>query len=394
MKGIGPSGSAGAGRTAVWTLPDDIDHASWPVFESALSDELRRIGVGLSGRDAWSVARSKERSEELRRPITVVGAVDGTAAVEVAASSPRVDSLVLLQARLDDDAIDLVAELDDVALLTVIDPHHRDRLAAAVEGHLASRHDRSSIMVGPFDAPEASRAIARWVERIDETATVVEELTILTSDGWMLGADLHRPSPGAENTARSPAVVLMHSGRSDRTVFDRLARLMARSGVVALALDWRGRGTSTNLGRFVDFTAEQQAEVRRDVIAAYDYLSGRDEVDAHRLGVLGVAHGADFGAKGALSDHRTRAMALMTAIHQPDEHQRATLASGKVSGLYVTSASRAASTRSLRDLYELTTGPHTRILEFPEGVLGYQLFALHRDLEPTIASWFAEVLAS
>lgn len=393
MTDVDPSGSAGSGRTARWAVPDHLDHAPWPAFESTLSDELRRIGVELGGPETFSDTRSKEQLEEGRKPTTVVGAIDGTAAVELAASSSGVDSLVLVQAHLDNGAIDLIAEMDDVALLTVIDPHHRDRLAAAVEGHLASTCDRSSILVAPFDTAEAARSIARWVERIDETAIVVEELTILTPDGWMLGADLHRPAASTERAARCPAVVLMHSGRSDRTVFDRLARLMARSGMVALALDWRGRGTSTNLGRFVDFTAEQQAEVRRDVTAAYDYLSGRDEVDAHRLGVLGVAHGAGFGANGALGDPRTRAMALMTAIHQPDDDQRAALGSGQVSGLYVTCAPRAASSRSLRSLYELTTGPHTRILEFPEGVLGYQLFALHRDLEPTIVSWFAEVFA-
>ena len=184
----------------------------------------------------------------------------------------------------------------------------------------------------------------------------VEEVTLHTPDGWVLGADLHVPA-GAVGAAPVPAVVLMHTGRSDRAVFDRLAKLMARRGVAALALDWRGRGTSTNLGRFIDFTREQQQTIRRDVTAAYDHLGSLPEIDGGRLGVLGIAHGAGYGAEGALGDPRTRAVALMTAYHLLDDRQRTALESGDVAVLCVACTPNTASAGAMREVYRVEREP-------------------------------------
>jgi dienelactone hydrolase len=213
-------------------------------------------------------------------------------------------------------------------------------------------------------------------------------VTIVTPDGWRLGADLFLPA----SDEPAPAVVLMHTGRSDREVFDRLAPLLAVRGVAALALDWRGRGASTNLGRFVDFTSEQQAGVPGDVTASYDSLCARPEIDGTRLATLGIAHGAGYGVTGALTDTRTKAVAMMTAYHLLEPEQAGVLQSGAVAVLCVACTPNKLSTGALREIYRCSANRNSRLMEFPEGVLGYQLFELHPDLEPSIADWFAEVL--
>jgi len=382
MQGSGRDGTEVGDRVAMLMMPPDAPK-SFPglaTLQHLLVDRLGALGVPFI-----------QQGQIVGTPrVTVIGVDAGDVAVAVAAATSGVDSLVLINATLADESVDLIAELDQVSVLTVVDPLQRDRLANAVEGYLASTHDASSIVVDGVDADMAATVVAHFVAAVDRAAIVVEEVTVMTADGWQLGADLHRP---VATSIPRPAVVLMHSGRSDRTVFDRLANLIARAGLVALAIDWRGRGTSTNLGRFVDFTAEQQADVRLDVTAAYDFLAERTDVDSSRLGVLGVAHGAGFAANGAIGDPRTRALVMMTAIHRPDDQQREVLASGQVSGLFIASSRSSKSALSLRELYELTTGPRTRLLQYPEGVLGYQMFDLHPELEPAIVSWFKEVLA-
>jgi hypothetical protein len=129
------------------------------------------------------------------------------------------------------------------------------------------------------------------------------------------------------------------------------------------------------------------------VTAAYDHLAELSFVDGSRLGVLGIAHGAGYAADGALPDDRTRAIVMMTAYHLPDEAQRAALQSGRISAMFVTCEPHAATTRAMRELFDITAAKGSRMVTYPEGVLGYQLFDLHPDLEPSIAAWLAEALS-
>lgn len=350
-----------------------------------LQGHLAAMGASVVGLD---------RDEAPSGCAAIIGVDDAEAALEMATMSRSVEVVVLVDAAVSERALELIAELADVAVLTVVDPSRRDRLLGAVDGHLASPHADSDLVVGPTAPAEIGRTMADWLRGRVGTTPTMTEVVLHTPDGWELHADLHTPRElDSASSATVPAVVLMHSGRSDRTVFHRLAGLLARRGIVALALDWRGRGRSTNLGHFVDFTAEQQASVRVDVTTAYDWLAGLDRVDGNRLGVLGVAHGAGYAADGALTDERTRAIVMMTAHHVADDAQTAALMSGRVAALYVTCEPHAVTTRSMRQLFAVTTARSSRLVTYPEGLLGYQLFDVHPDLEPMIAAWFAEALS-
>lgn len=373
---------------APWTVAEVVpaqvaEDPAWAAFRSSLRSEIRRCGGALVGADEVPVGG---------QAVAVIGCRDGDAAVRRAASSALVHSLVLVRCGLSTDSVQLLSEGAHTAVYTVADPADRSILSAAVDGHLASRHEASDIEVVSFAATALASSVAAWLEGRVRAGVRVDELTIATPDGWQLGADLFLPV-GADASEPVPAVVLMHTGRSDREVFDRLAHLLAARGVAALALDWRGRGASTNLGRFVDFTAEQQAAVAGDVTASYDRLAALPEIDGTRLATLGIAHGAGYGANGALGDERTSALGMMTAYHLLDPEQEHVLRAGDVAVLCVACTPNTMSSGALRAIYEQSTNSRSRLMEFPEGVLGYQLFELHPDLEPVIADWFAEVLA-
>lgn len=376
------------GQDVPWTAIEVVgerwrDDPGIAALRTAVRVGLERTGGSVAGTDELT-AVSLEHAD------TVIAYGDGAGGFQVARRIRGLQSLVLVRCEVAPEDLDLVADASETAVLTLADPADRERLAGAVAGHLASRHESSDLVVEPFDHERASEVICSWLAACRNVAATVEEVSIETSDGWILGADLHLPA-----TADSaPAVVLMHTGRSDRVVFDRLAAVMARRGVAALALDWRGRGVSTNLGHFVDFTSEQQRDVRLDVTASYDYLERRPEIDGRRLAVLGIAHGAGYGLDGALGDERTRALGVMTAYHLLDDRQRAELESGAVAVLCVACTPNTLSAGAMREICAASPNRSSRLIEYPEGVLGYQLFDLHPDLEPTIAQWFAEVLAS
>jgi dienelactone hydrolase len=189
-----------------------------------------------------------------------------------------------------------------------------------------------------------------------------------------------------------PGVVLLHSGRSDRAVFARLERLLVEQGMAVLSIDWRGRGRTTNRGSYFDLSAEERADGWRDAAAAFEHLAARPEVDAERLGAVGVVHGAEHAVRAAVRDRRVRAIAVLTGYRPADEAESDHLRSGHVRTLYVTSREHTVTTEAMRSLHHAAPAGTSRFVEYPGGAIGYQLFDLDPALEPVIAAWLDEVL--
>ncbi|HWM18601.1 MAG TPA: alpha/beta fold hydrolase [Ilumatobacteraceae bacterium] len=355
-------------------------------LESSLTRRLRELGVVDVDVVTGELPLTPRGDAGLQ--VVMVGVSAGDHAVRLAASDRRVVALALVvEPAHSAFGIELIGESPNTAILTVADPR-RSSLDSALDGHLASSHDESEIWIGPVEDPTLGARIAAWLAERVASSAVSEEIAFGSTEGWLLHGDLvvaRRGTPG-------PAVVLMHSARSDRSVFGRLSRLLAKRGFTVLNMDWRGRGRSTNKGRFSDLSDEQRAATSDDVNAAFDVVAALPEVDPARLGVLGIAQGAGYAAGGALGDPRTRALVLLTGFHAADERQRRLLVSGEVPVLYITGTPHRVTTEAMRSLYEQTRPGLTRFVEYPEGVLGYQLFDLHPDLEPLIVGWFAEVL--
>jgi pimeloyl-ACP methyl ester carboxylesterase len=84
---------------------------------------------------------------------------------------------------------------------------------------------------------------------------------------------------------RHPAVVLVHgSGPATREQILPFARFLVRRGVAVLAYDKRGAGASTG-----DWTTASFDDLAADAAAAVAHLRTRSEIDASRIGLLGVS---------------------------------------------------------------------------------------------------------
>lgn len=122
-----------------------------------------------------------------------------------------------------------------------------------------------------------------------------EDVAFSTADGVRLAGWY---VPGADGSA----VVLLHGAGSTRSdVLDHL-EVLARLGHGVLAYDARGHGGSggraMDLGWYGDL----------DLAAAVDHLVGRGEVDAARIGAVGLSMGAEQALGAAASDPRLQAV--------------------------------------------------------------------------------------
>ncbi len=99
------------------------------------------------------------------------------------------------------------------------------------------------------------------------------------SDGVSLFGRLLIPSIGGP----FPGVILCHGMGSDHRAMKPSAERLARKGIASLIFDFRGHGKSE--GTCDDNTP-------KDVIAAWEYLSSRPEINPRRIAIVGHSMGA------------------------------------------------------------------------------------------------------
>ncbi|HUU53454.1 MAG TPA: alpha/beta fold hydrolase [Armatimonadota bacterium] len=131
-----------------------------------------------------------------------------------------------------------------------------------------------------------------------------------SGDQQVLGV-LHLPE-----TTPAPAIIMCHGFTGHKAESHRLfvdaARDFTRHGLAVLRFDFRGSGDSE--GEFHEMTVSREID---DARAALDCLTSRPEVEANRVGVLGLSLGGCVAACLAGTDQRVRALVLWAATAHP-----------------------------------------------------------------------------
>ncbi|MBI5563280.1 MAG: alpha/beta fold hydrolase [Chloroflexi bacterium] len=123
---------------------------------------------------------------------------------------------------------------------------------------------------------------------LDYGAATYDTVSIRTPDNIVL-AGWYVPPP----TAPGPMVVLLHGGRGDRRGTAWYARELIAAGYGVLLYDQRAQGESTgDLGTL----GWQDGD---DLLAVIAYLEARAEVDADRIGVVGLSRGGHIALNAA-----------------------------------------------------------------------------------------------
>jgi ketosteroid isomerase-like protein/fermentation-respiration switch protein FrsA (DUF1100 family) len=137
-------------------------------------------------------------------------------------------------------------------------------------------------------------------------AVRVERVTF-TSGGERMVGNLYLPADVPGGTTLPAAVVTGAWMTVKEQMPGRYARELARRGFAALAFDFRHWGESGGALRQREVPAEKIADIR----AAATFLATRPEIDATRIGALGVCASAGYMAAAVATDPLFRAVAFV-----------------------------------------------------------------------------------
>jgi dienelactone hydrolase len=123
--------------------------------------------------------------------------------------------------------------------------------------------------------------------------------------------------PGSDTPV--PGIIMLHGFTGhhieDGRLFVQAARHFAAAGFAVLRFDFYGSGDSD--GTFDEFTMDTQIA---DAVAALDWFGALPEVNAARIGALGLSRGGAVLARLAGQDARLKAITFWNAASLPDLH--------------------------------------------------------------------------
>lgn len=144
---------------------------------------------------------------------------------------------------------------------------------------------------------------------------------IRAADGYALSGSLFLPRSRSRRgrdtpSARTGAVLLLHALGSNRRAAYPAALALAGRGLVALAIDLRGHGTSVSEAlpdarAFSEHLAANLEGAREDTRASLDFLSRHPRVARDRIGIIGAGLGGFLAARSADLPRRTPAAVVI-----------------------------------------------------------------------------------
>jgi dienelactone hydrolase len=123
-----------------------------------------------------------------------------------------------------------------------------------------------------------------------------ERVAIPYENGTTMYGILRKPW----HTAKPPVVILIPGLDSVKEELHLYGEDFLRRGMAVLAIDGPGQGE-------MEFTFPLRHDYEVPVRYAIDYLEGRADVDARRVGLMGVSFGGQFATRAAVFEKRVRA---------------------------------------------------------------------------------------
>jgi dienelactone hydrolase len=195
-----------------------------------------------------------------------------------------------------------------------------------------------------------------------------------------------------------PGVLLLHQCNRQRKVWDGLAQQLAASGINVLTLDYRGFGESGGLP--VDKATPQQAQEAEarwpgDIDVALQFLESQPGVKHDTIGVGGASCGVNNSVQTARRHSEVKSLVLLSG--NTDLNGRNFLRNDKsvpVFFAYADDDEFKPSITAVLWLYSITADPSKKLVRYPSGGHGADIFPVHPDLPKQIADWYVSTLTS
>jgi dienelactone hydrolase len=224
----------------------------------------------------------------------------------------------------------------------------------------------------------------------DFTPTFPEDFEVVTSDGLTIKGLFQ----SAEGVEVAPAVLLLHEIARDRADYNAVFIDFVQAGISPLAIDFRGHGTSDDAAIPIADLQTDPSELHHDVVAALEWLAARDDVDASRIGVMGLDVGASM-AVVALHNRATWGVKSICAVSPIRAHVDALAGTDQLdleNALYVAAELNIEDLADAQGLFDITVDP--RDIE-PVGQTddhGFNLLTGSVDAQNGTVNWFVEAL--
>ena len=212
---------------------------------------------------------------------------------------------------------------------------------------------------------------------------------LAAADGTKLKATFYsagKPGPG---------VLLLHQCNQQRKGWDGLATQLAAAGISVLTLDFRGYGESEGTAP-KDLPQAEAVKVLNerwpgDVDVAYGYLVSQPGVNAHVVGAGGASCGVNQAIHLAGRHPEVKTLVLLSG--NADREGRAFLSKSEKMPVLLSAARDDGGAVELMEwLYSLSTNPGSKLVEYPNGGHGVDMFAAHKDLPAMIVDWYVQTL--
>ena len=194
-----------------------------------------------------------------------------------------------------------------------------------------------------------------------------------------------------------PAVLLLHQCDGQRTLWDPLGLRLAKAGVTALAVDYRGYGESGGVPHD-RLTPQQEHAVSAekwpgDIDAALAFLLRQPGVQPGRVGAGAGSCGVNNALALARRNKQVRALALLAG--GTDREGRLFLHADGGPPVFTAAAADDPYmnfVEVMQWLHGVSRDPRSRFAQYPAGGHAALMFRTHPGLADTIATWFSAVL--
>jgi dienelactone hydrolase len=189
--------------------------------------------------------------------------------------------------------------------------HYRSAAAHGLRAAMAYHFGKFLFLDHPDELRAAhAKTVAVYGEVVSYFPVPGERVEIPYDGGRSrLPAILRRPW----HVPRPPVVILIPGLDSVKEELHSYADDLVERGLAALSIDGPGQGE-------MEFTHPMRFDYEVAVTAAIDYLEGRPDVDARRVGLLGVSLGGYYAPRAAAFEPRVRAAVAVAGAYDFSSH--------------------------------------------------------------------------